>query len=69
MPKLVCPTCKRRVEYTDKSDIPYRPFCSQRCKWLDLAKWLNEEYRVSTPVSESDGIGSGPPDEPFSNSR
>jgi hypothetical protein len=27
------------------------PFCSPRCKAIDLGKWLNEEYRISTPLS------------------
>jgi hypothetical protein len=31
---------------------PWRPFCSERCKLLDLGKWASEEYRV--PVSESE---------------
>ena len=57
MPTLVCPTCLRRVEYADRSDVPHRPFCSQRCQWLDLARWLNEEYRFSSPLDESEEIG------------
>jgi endogenous inhibitor of DNA gyrase (YacG/DUF329 family) len=68
MPTLICPTCRRRVEYVDKSDVPHRPFCSQRCQWLDLARWLNEEYRFSSPLEgcgaddpgvRSDGGGDG----------
>jgi len=38
-----CPTCNRQVEWQDN---PYRPFCSERCKLLDLGKWVSEEYRV-----------------------
>ncbi len=25
---------------------PYRPFCSERCRLVDLGKWLNEDYRI-----------------------
>jgi len=38
-----CPTCNRQVEWQDN---PFRPFCSERCKLLDLGKWVSEEYRV-----------------------
>ena len=38
-----CPTCKREAEWQDN---PYRPFCSERCKLIDLGKWVSEEYRV-----------------------
>ncbi len=29
---------------------PYFPFCSERCKLLDLNRWLNEEYKISVPL-------------------
>ena len=38
-----CPTCNRQVEWQGN---PFRPFCSERCKLLDLGKWVSEEYRV-----------------------
>ncbi len=47
MPILECPICRRTVSYSARSEVPYRPFCSRRCKLIDLGKWLNEEYRVS----------------------
>lgn len=40
---MKCPTCGKPVEWKDN---PYRPFCSERCKLLDLGRWVNEEYRV-----------------------
>ncbi len=39
--KVKCPTCKKEVEWEGN---PYRPFCSERCKLIDLGKWLDEEY-------------------------
>ena len=47
MPTLECPTCHRIIPYADRTEVPCRPFCSERCKLIDLGKWLNEEYRVS----------------------
>jgi len=35
---------------------PNFPFCSKRCKLIDLGKWLNEEYRISTPVNNVSSI-------------
>lgn len=38
-----CPTCHREAQWQDN---PYRPFCSERCKVLDLAAWADERYRI-----------------------
>ena len=48
-PKLVnCPQCGTSVPWDTTN--PYRPFCSERCKMIDLGAWANESYRV--PVEE-----------------
>ncbi len=47
-----CPTCKRSVEWSEEN--PYRPFCSERCKLIDLGAWANEEYRV--PAEDDDSL-------------
>ena len=39
-----CPNCGRQVRYS--KDNPYRPFCSERCRLLDLGAWANEERTV-----------------------
>lgn len=39
-----CPTCGR--EGLPKDENAWAPFCSQRCKLIDLGKWLGEAYRV-----------------------
>jgi endogenous inhibitor of DNA gyrase (YacG/DUF329 family) len=47
-----CPTCNRQIQWQDN---PFRPFCSERCKLLDLSKWVSEEYRVpGKPVPMED---------------
>lgn len=38
-----CPTCGKAIDWQTN---PFRPFCSERCKLVDLGKWVNEEYRV-----------------------
>ncbi|MFO7563098.1 MAG: DNA gyrase inhibitor YacG [Enhygromyxa sp.] len=35
-------------------DSPHRPFCSPRCKLIDLGRWLDEEYRISRPLGPDD---------------
>ena len=42
-----CPTCGRENDFNAD---PLGPFCSSRCKLIDLGKWFNEEYRFSEPL-------------------
>ncbi|MDW7534850.1 MAG: DNA gyrase inhibitor YacG [Candidatus Nitrotoga sp.] len=41
---VTCPQCKKEVQW-DKSS-PHRPFCSERCKMIDLGQWAAESYRI-----------------------
>lgn len=50
MPK--CPTCKKEV--LPRAQNPVFPFCSTRCRAVDLGKWLGEEYRVPGPLAGLD---------------
>jgi endogenous inhibitor of DNA gyrase (YacG/DUF329 family) len=49
-PALKCPVCGKPSEFDAP---PLGPFCSTRCKMVDLGKWLGEEYRVSEPLLPS----------------
>ncbi len=40
-----CVTCRKPVQARAKN--PSFPFCSERCRQIDLGKWLNEEHRVA----------------------
>lgn len=40
-----CPVCGKDVEWKEAS--AYRPFCSERCKQIDLGAWADEQYKVS----------------------
>lgn len=44
-----CPTCQKEVEFKGNE---FRPFCSERCKLLDLGAWAQEKFSV--PVHEYD---------------
>jgi uncharacterized protein len=39
-----CPTCDRVVEWNANS--PWRPFCSERCKLIDLGAWASEQHAI-----------------------
>lgn len=41
--KVVCPVCKKEAAWGDN---PFRPFCSERCRLIDLGKWASGEYRI-----------------------
>jgi hypothetical protein len=45
MPRIVtCPTCQRPVEWSPTA--PFRPFCSERCKLIDLGAWVTEQRAI-----------------------
>ncbi len=54
IPSVGCPTCGRAVFWSD--DSPWRPFCSKRCKLIDLGEWLDEGHRI--PGDENPGTPS-----------
>jgi endogenous inhibitor of DNA gyrase (YacG/DUF329 family) len=43
--KALCPTCDKNSELTRSNS--YRPFCSERCRLIDLGQWVNESYSIS----------------------
>jgi len=47
---LRCPICKTPV----KSSDPDFPFCSQRCRAIDLGKWASGQYVISSPLRDTD---------------
>lgn len=47
---IPCPICKKPVRLTD----PEMPFCSERCRLLDLGNWADEKYVISTPARPGD---------------
>jgi endogenous inhibitor of DNA gyrase (YacG/DUF329 family) len=70
-PKILCPRCGEVTAWTGN---PFRPFCSERCKLIDLGAWASEDYKVpgkrlepeevleamkSSDVRPPDGDGNG----------
>jgi hypothetical protein len=48
--QITCPICKTVTTWEEN---PHRPFCSERCKLIDMGKWAGEEYRIpGKPVEE-----------------
>ncbi len=56
--KVRCPVCAGQSLYSSAN--PYRPFCSARCKGVDLGAWASEEFKLPDDT---------PPDEPFGDPR
>ncbi len=51
MPKtLHCPICKKPVDLAN----PEVPFCSARCRTVDLGKWASGDYKISSPILDPD---------------
>jgi endogenous inhibitor of DNA gyrase (YacG/DUF329 family) len=47
---LRCPTCAALVRITDEDF----PFCSDRCRKIDLGKWASGVYKISSPILDPD---------------
>ena len=50
--KVPCPQCGTPTVYS--LDNPWRPFCSERCKYLDFGAWASESYRVQAKPDAAD---------------
>ncbi len=50
---LRCPTCRKLVLRKD----PEFPFCSERCRTIDLGKWASGGYVISSPISDPEALG------------
>lgn len=55
-----CPTCSKKVEWIEANK--FRPFCSLRCKQIDLGAWAEEKYVIPavTPPEDLDDDGVPP---------
>ena len=48
---IKCPICGTPTTWKDNPD---RPFCSERCRTIDLGNWASEDYRVELPLKDID---------------
>ena len=59
--KIKCPICQKPVKPGGEDS----PFCSERCRLIDLGKWASGKYVISSPVQDiSDTIRENQPDDP-----
>lgn len=58
-PVVACPQCGMEVVWSPEN--PFRPFCCERCKMIDLGQWANENYRIPAdePPLNQEGDPSG----------
>lgn len=53
--QITCPACKNITTWEEN---PFRPFCSERCKLIDLGAWASGEYKLpGKPGDETDQAG------------
>lgn len=57
--KSRCPICARAIVL---EDLPTRPFCSERCKLLDLGKWASGRYAIPGPKADPEIEDTDPED-------
>ncbi|MEW6206821.1 MAG: DNA gyrase inhibitor YacG [Acidobacteriota bacterium] len=48
---MKCPMCGKPTAWKDNPD---RPFCSERCRMIDLGNWVTGSYAVSIPLTDID---------------
>ncbi|MDI1362822.1 DNA gyrase inhibitor YacG [Methylotenera sp.] len=49
---VACPHCKKLSEFSPSN--AFRPFCSERCKMIDLGLWASEQYAIPVEIKEDD---------------
>jgi len=47
-----CPTCEIDVAW--QAENSFRPFCSERCKLIDLGDWADENHKISQPIQSNE---------------
>jgi len=59
---VTCPNCGKPVDWTPESK--WRPFCSDRCRLIDMGEWLDEGHRISEPIQDGfdTDLSDGEPD-------
>ena len=65
--RVKCPTCHREIDW---SESPFRPFCSDRCRLIDLGAWLAEKHAIpGEPAPDDAGHGYSEQDDEGPSSR
>jgi endogenous inhibitor of DNA gyrase (YacG/DUF329 family) len=64
-----CPICHKTISISTKEPAeigPFFPFCSRRCKLLDLGAWLEAEYRIASESQTNESDKSSDETHPYS---
>jgi endogenous inhibitor of DNA gyrase (YacG/DUF329 family) len=56
---MICPICRKEVAF----DGPEMPFCSERCRLIDLGNWASEKYVIPAPINPDEAALSDEDDE------
>lgn len=54
---MKCPICDKAVQLHD----PEMPFCSERCRLIDLGNWASEKYVIPVPLESEQDLEGGSP--------
>ncbi|WP_152050170.1 DNA gyrase inhibitor YacG [Tautonia marina] len=52
-----CPMCGREFAGTDLDSLPHFPFCSERCRMIDLGRWVEGAYTIPGPPASNPPSG------------
>jgi uncharacterized protein len=58
--KSRCPVCDKIIDEAARQDsriAKFYPFCSDRCKLIDLGKWFDGNYRIAAQTNEEEEVG------------
>ena len=65
---IKCPQCGKETVYSPENK--FRPFCSKRCRMIDLGEWASEGYQIAAePSLEDYSTGLDPEEQPFTPAR
>ena len=60
MMKVTCPVCSKSLQIEKMQDLPSFPFCSDRCRLVDLGRWIDGAYAIPGSEAEGKSAGGGP---------
>jgi endogenous inhibitor of DNA gyrase (YacG/DUF329 family) len=58
---MKCPICKKPLDEHESGESKYFPFCSERCKLIDLGRWLSGKYQIPVQAPQDEAQPSPPP--------
>jgi endogenous inhibitor of DNA gyrase (YacG/DUF329 family) len=56
MIRVRCPICDQLMQGASTAEWPHFPFCSERCRLVDLGRWLGEAYTIRPTAEEEDQV-------------